>query len=60
MESGRTSSLPVSSPAGISVYEVDHLAPILQPWKQKPSCRQEVRPSRGSLLMAMLPVVICL
>jgi hypothetical protein len=32
----------------------------LQPEKQKPSCRQEVRPSRGSLLMAMLPVVICL
>ena len=50
---GRTSRLPVASPLGISVYSVDHLAPDLQPWKQKPICWQEPRPSRGWLLIAI-------
>src|ERR1700748_2469087 len=53
---GRTSSLPVASPFGISAYSVDHFAPDLQPWKQKPICWQEPRPSRGSLLIAIRPV----
>src|SRR5258707_6307296 len=53
---GRTSRFPVASPLGISVYSVDHFAPDLQPWKQKPICWQDARPSRGSLLIAMLPV----
>ena len=30
--------------------------PILQPWKQKPVCWQDVRPSRSAELIAMLPV----
>src|SRR3954471_14925470 len=53
---GRTSRLPVSSPLGISADNVDHLAPDLQPWKQKPICWHAPRPSRGWLLIAMLPV----
>ena len=53
---GRRSSLPVASAFGISVYSVDHFAPDLQPWKQKPSCQQDARRSRGRLLIAMRPV----
>ena len=34
----------------------DHFAPDLQPWKQNPSCRQDARPARGRLLIAMRPV----
>ena len=49
---GRSSMLPVFSALGNSVYSVLHLAPLLQPWKQKPSCMQRPRSCRGWLLIA--------
>ncbi len=47
----------MSSPAGISATSVDHLAPDLQPWKQKPICWQAPRPPRASGFIDMRPVL---
>jgi hypothetical protein len=48
--------LPVSSARGISRTAVDHLAPLLSPWKLKPSCTDAGRPSYGVAFVPYGPV----
>ena len=53
---GRSSNFPVAVALGISVYSVDHLAPMTQPEVQNPIISQAGRPSRGTELIAEGPI----
>ena len=52
--------MEIASAFGISVYSVDHFAPILQPELQNPIWRQPDLPSRATGLIAVRVEVISL